>query len=129
MSALRLLATGIAIAAVGAACAPKPLLQYDLDGPPQQLAVLGTPAPQDERARFRQIFCALYDAEPRDPEDDFGCDDVLHRIGGEPALAAAPLPPHDTRLRVLIITSALGECVANIATTFDQRVERLEPLG
>jgi hypothetical protein len=105
------------------------MLEYDSDGPPQQLAVLGTPASEDERARFRQIFCALYDAETREREDGAPCGDVLHRLGGEPAPTPAPLPPHDMRLRVLIITSALGECIADVATPFDQGVERLEPLG
>jgi hypothetical protein len=120
---------GVAVAAVAEGCAPSSLLEYDLRGPPQQLAVLGTPVPDDARPRFRQILCALYEAEPRNPEDAFACDDLLHRFGDESALTPALLPPHDTRLRVLIITSALGECVADIATPFDQGVERLEPLG
>lgn len=129
MNAARLFAAGFAIAAVGAGCAPSQRVGYDLDIPPQQLAVLGTPGPDDERARFREIFCALYAAEPRNAEDDVTCDDVLHRLGGEPAPTPAPLPPQDTRLRFLIITGALGDCVADIATPFDQGVERLEPLG
>jgi hypothetical protein len=129
VKALQVVALGLALAMVGGGCARTRLLEYDLEVPPQQLAVLGTPAPEDERARFRQIFCALYQAEPRDAQDAFMCDDVLHRLGAEPTPRPRPLPPHDTRLRILIITSALGECVAGIATPFDQGVERLEPLG
>lgn len=126
---MRLLGAGISIAIAGVGCAPQPMLEYDLHTRPQQLAVLGTPAPDDARARFREIFCSLYDAEPQRSEDDFTCGDVLHQLGGEPTPAPAPLPPHDTSLRFLIVTSALGECVADVATPFDQGVERLEPLG
>jgi hypothetical protein len=129
MNAMRLLAAGIAIAAAGVGCAQKAMLEYDVRTRPQQLAVLGTPAPDDARARFREIFCALYAAEPRQPEDEFACGDALHTLGGESAPTPAPLPPHDTRLRILIVTSALGECIADVATPFDQGVERLEPLG
>jgi len=132
MSRLRRVSVGVALAGVvaaGAGCVSKGLIEYDVDGPPQQLAVLGTAAPADARARFRQIFCALYDREPKSPDDDFPCSGVLHRLGGEAAPAPAPLPPRDTRLRVLIVTSALGECVADIATPFDQGIERLAPLG
>jgi hypothetical protein len=122
---------GIAIAASAIGCAPKRLLDYDRTVPAQQLAVLGSPPTSDARPRFREIFCALFEAEPREPGDDASCDDLLHRLGDEPAPTAspAPLPPHDTRLRFLIITSALGECVQNIATPFDQGIERLGPIG
>lgn len=126
---MRLLVAGIAVAIAAVGCVPKPMLEYDLHTRPQQLAVLGTPAPDDARARFREIFCSLYDVEPQHSEDDFTCGDVLHQLGGEPAPTHKPLPPHDTSLRFLIVTSALGECVADIATPFDQGVERLEPLG
>lgn len=131
MSVLRLLAAEIALATIAIGCAPRHLLDYDLEGPAQQLAVLGTPAPDDERARFREIFCTLFDAEPRSAEDDITCDDLLHRLADEPAPppAPTPLPPLDTRLRLLIISSALGDCVQDIATPFDQGVERLQPLG
>jgi pimeloyl-ACP methyl ester carboxylesterase len=128
VSALRLVTSAIAVAALGAGCASQPRVDYAAT-PPQQLAVLGTPAPEDGRARFRQIFCALYDAEPTARQDELPCDGVLHRLAGERTLAPAPPPPRDERLRVLIVTSALGECIADVATPFDQGAERLEPLG
>jgi len=73
----------------------------------------------------------LFDAEPDDSEESGSCADMLHRLGDEPMpeTPPEPLPPHDTSLRFLIITSALGECVQDIATPFDQGIVRLEPLG
>jgi hypothetical protein len=132
MMSLRVIAVGVAIAAIATVevgCASKHFPESNLEIPAQQLAVLGTPAPHDGRARFREVFCALWDAEPRDPGDDVTCEELLHRLGDEPGPEGKPLPPHDTRLRVLIVTGAMGECVQDIGTPFDQAIERLAPLG
>ena len=65
------------IAFVLAACSSAPLSPYTVDTRP--LASV-----KDERARFREILCAVLKARGRDLPDYRPCQDALTRVGNEP---------------------------------------------
>ena len=51
------------------ACAAKPLMSYSADTPPLVLVPAPYAGIQDQRARFREIFCAVLEARARDIPD------------------------------------------------------------
>ena len=66
-------------------CATKPLVPYAADTPPLVLAPAAQAGVQDERARFREIYCAVLEAHGRALPDYRPCDEGLARVGTEPA--------------------------------------------
>lgn len=107
------------------------LLPYGLDVPAQTMRAVGTPDPVDGRRRFREIFCTLLARENGFEKGPLGCEKQLHRLVDEAPVVdpPAPLPPHDTRFRVLIVPGLFGECLADIVTPFAVASARLQRLG
>ncbi|WP_224369395.1 alpha/beta hydrolase [Hyalangium versicolor] len=121
---LRALLASLALAL--AACA-SPLLHYQAsDIPPLQLAVVGQPPVQDGRARFRTLFCGLA-AHEQTPGVD--CGKLLVSLAAEPREEdPAPLPPHDPRMRILLVPGGVAECFED-AELFPEAIPRLRALG
>ena len=74
----------VACLALGA-CATKPLMPHSADTPPLILAPASQAGVQDKRARFREIYCAVLEANGRALPDYRPCDEALARVGIEPA--------------------------------------------
>jgi hypothetical protein len=70
----------------------------------------------DERARFRQHFCAEFDARRR-PDDASACDDWLHRLADEMETTPASRPGRK-HLQALFVTGAFSECFGDSARPF-----------
>jgi hypothetical protein len=109
----------VAACLVLAACAA-PLVPYSTDTPPLVLVPAVQASVIDERARFREIYCAVLEARPGLP-DYRHCEDALTRVGEEPAGTGQPVDLSPSRRRlVAAIVLGLG---------FDCIEEWLEPTG
>jgi hypothetical protein len=91
--AVALLAKAAAMAACVAlgACATSPLMPYSTDTPPLVLAPASEAGVQDQRARFREIYCAVLEAGGRGLPDYRPCEDALTQVGTEPASTGKPI--------------------------------------
>ena len=69
----------------------------------------------DDRARFRQIFCALDAAHGAQFPSHRSCDTALQRLGGEGAPASRPVslePPRGPKhFHIVIVPGMFGDCV------------------
>ena len=73
----------LALLLVLAGCTSPPLLPFDTQGPPLVLVPAVQAGVVDQRARFREIFCAVLEARKDQIEDYRPCDDALTRLDGE----------------------------------------------
>lgn len=73
----------IAVILLVCGCATKPLMPYTTDTPPLLLAPAIQSGKQDQRGRFREVFCAVLEARKGLP-DHRSCDEALTRVGKEP---------------------------------------------
>jgi hypothetical protein len=102
-----------------AACVA-PLVPYSTDTPPLVLAPAAQAGVIDERARFREIYCAVLEAR-RGLPDYRRCEEALTRVGEEPAGTGQPVDLAPSRRRlVAAVVLGLG---------FDCIEEWLEPTG
>ncbi|MGB5405760.1 MAG: hypothetical protein WBN43_03100 [Thiogranum sp.] len=83
-----------------AACTPSPLIKYSTETPPLMLAPASAVGVTDQRARFREIFCAATDAHGEQFEDHRPCDEALVRLGGEPQPTGRPVDLGRARSRL-----------------------------
>jgi predicted small lipoprotein YifL len=103
--------TAVAAALALTGCGSKPLVPYSVDTPPLVLVSAAQAGVQDQRARFREIYCAVLDAR-RDAPDHRPCEDALNRIGSEPAGTGRPvdLGPSKRRLVGALVAGIGYEC-------------------
>jgi dienelactone hydrolase len=73
------------------ACAAGPLVPFSTDTPPLVLAPAHLAGVHDKRARFREIYCAVLEANGRTLPDYRPCDDALARVGHEPSGTGKPV--------------------------------------
>jgi hypothetical protein len=65
-------------------CLQEPLLEYDLKTPSTALLPIKYSRIIDERARFREIFCAIQQDHGFNLPDDRPCEDALYTLADEP---------------------------------------------
>jgi hypothetical protein len=108
-------ATSIAVFCVLlSACAGKPLQPFSVDTNPLILVPAAAAGVVDERARFREIFCAVL-AEHGPALPDFrSCDEALTRLGAEAAGTGAPvyLGPSKRNLVAMVVPGIGFDCFA-----------------
>lgn len=88
---LRRAVLGLSLGPLLQACTPAPLLPYSTTGPPLALVPAADAGVNDQRARFREIFCAVLEARRTELPDYRPCEDALNRVGTEPAAPAEPV--------------------------------------
>ena len=90
-----------------------PLMPYSADTPPLVLAPTSLAGVQDQRARFREIYCAVLQARGPELPDYRPCEDALTRVGAEPAGTGKPvdLGPSRRRLVAVAIPGVGYECL------------------
>lgn len=100
----------MALALVG--CASQPLHPYSVDTPPLIVVPAAQAGVQDQRTRFREIFCAVLEARKSELPDYRPCDEALTRVGVEPAVAAAPvdLAPSRRGLKAVLVAGFGYDC-------------------
>ncbi|MEJ5358993.1 MAG: hypothetical protein WHT06_09980 [Desulfobacterales bacterium] len=129
MPPFRLIAAGLLVlCAAGCLHPPAP---FETGAPAWRAAPLFAAPPVDGRARFREILCRLADARLAAGEARRVCSDLLWRLADEapsPAPPASP-PPHDPRLRLLIVPGAFTECFPGFGRPFEDAAPSLAARG
>ncbi len=94
------------------ACASKPLVPFSTDTPPLVLMPATQAGIGDQRARFREIYCAVLAARGSSVPDSRPCEDALTRVGAEPAGAGRPvdLGPSRRRLVAAVVPGIGYDC-------------------
>jgi hypothetical protein len=107
------------------------MLKYDRATPPTVLVPITYAGISDERARFREIFCAIQQDHGSLFPDDRPCDQALHRLSGEPVPEGKPVYLGKARLpmRLVIIPGLWEECVADFIQPFSDARPHLDSLG
>jgi hypothetical protein len=111
-------------------CGPA-LIPFDEHVPAQVLSYIGAPPIADARARFRAIFCELFNRHRQHLGLTGGCDDCLWRLIDEPRTPAAHpnLPEYDPDLQILIVPGAFSDCFGEIGNPYGEAAERLRQMG
>ena len=104
-------------AAIGlalAGCSAPPLAPFSLDTPPLVLVPATQAGLEDQRGRFREIFCAVLQARAAEVPDHRDCSDALTRLGTEPAGTGRPVPlgPSSRRLVAGLVPGIGYDCFA-----------------
>jgi dienelactone hydrolase len=96
-----------------AGCAAPPLMPYSADTPPLVLLPAGQAGIQDQRGRFREIFCAVLEARKADLQDHRSCDDALTRVGADPPGSGRPVPlaPSSRKLVAAMVAGFGWDCI------------------
>lgn len=90
----------------------------------------GTFVVEDQRARFRQIFCQLAHTDGVIALGDKRCRAALWQLADESAPATAELLPEmRTDLRLVIVTGAFADCYGENAIPFRGGIQRLKKRG
>jgi hypothetical protein len=108
----RTLFESLALVLALSACAAKPLIPFSTDTPPLVLVPASQAGVHDQRARFREIYCAVLEAHGHELPDYRPCNDALTRLGAETAGTGQPVDLGLSRQRlVAAIVAGVGyEC-------------------
>jgi hypothetical protein len=107
------------------------MLKYDLNTTASTLVPIGYAGITDQRARFREIFCAIQQDHGWRLPDDRPCDQALQRLSDEPAPDGQPVYLGNARLpmRLVIIPGLMEECVSDFILPFSDARPHIEILG
>lgn len=87
----------------------------------------------DDRARFREIFCALDADHGSQFPARRSCENALQRLGGEGALSARPVParPGDRGelLHIVIVPGMFGQCLKRWALPLEDAATYMRKQG
>ena len=122
----------VTLVAVGlASCSSKPLVTYTTDTPPLVLVPTSYAGVEDERARFREIFCTVLELRAGDLPDYRPCEEALTRLGAEPAGSGAPVDtgPSRTGLMVGVVPGVGWECLEGWLNYDELASEHIGKLG
>ena len=91
----------------------KPLLPYSLETPPLTLMPASLANMEDERGRFREIYCAVQKDHGAAVPYDRPCEEVILRLAGKPEPTRNPvsLGPSKPKLRVLVVPGLFNDCI------------------
>jgi dienelactone hydrolase len=118
-------------ALVIAGCASKPLVPYTADTTPLMLVPAIQSMEQDERGRFREIFCEVLETRKDSIPDYRSCDEAITRVAREPRGAgrAVTLGPAHRRLKILFVPGVGWDCFAKWLAIEDTIPEHLRQFG
>ena len=113
MQQLKNLIIGVLLAGALVACSSKPLVPYSTQTPPLALVPVAAAGVDDERGRFREIFCTVLEERGEQLPDYRPCARALTRLGVEPAGTGAPvyLGPSRQALLVGVVPGVGWECI------------------
>jgi pimeloyl-ACP methyl ester carboxylesterase len=107
--------TLLAAAAVFAVsgCSSPPLNPWTADSPPLALVPVADADVDDQRGRFREIFCAVLESRSEEWPDYRPCDEALTRVADEPPGSGAPvdMAAGHRKLLGLIVPGVGWECI------------------
>jgi len=113
--AARNAAAGLMLSAALIACSSAPLSPYTTATPPLVLVAAQQAGVRDDRARFREIYCAVLEARGQTLPDYRPCEQALTRVGEEPAASGRPVDLGPSRRHLIVgFVPGLGwECFAD----------------
>lgn len=116
---------------LAAGCANKPLLPYTTDTTPVMLVPAIQHKQQDERGRFREIFCAVLEAGKDSLPDHLPCQQALARVGQEPAGRGGnmQLGPAQRRLQLVFVPGLAWDCISDWLGEQDSVPAHLRQIG
>lgn len=95
------------------ACSSKPLNPWTTDAPPLALVPVADAGVDDQRGRFREIYCEVLESRGEDWPDYRPCEQALTRVAGEPAGSGEPvdLGVSEEKYLALIVPGVGWECI------------------
>ena len=95
------------------ACASKPLNPWTTNSPPLALVPVADAGVDDQRGRFREIYCEVLESRGEEWPDYRPCDEALTRVADEPAGSGEPvdLGVSEQNLLALIVPGVGWECI------------------
>ena len=132
---MRAISTGRLLAAAAclalAACSAAPMQPWTLEGPPLALLPAPLAGVTDQRARFREIYCAVLEAHGRDLPDYRPCEEALSRVGAElpPTGKPVDLGPSRRRLVVGFVPGLGWECMSDWLRVSGSAAKNLTAFG
>lgn len=131
MRSLSIGLTSAMFSLLSAGCTPSPMLKYDIQTLPSTLVPISYAGISDERARFRDIFCAIQQDRGALFPDDRPCDQALHRLNNEPGATSKPVHMGNPRLpvRLVIVPGLMAECVSGFIKPFSDARPHVEACG
>ncbi|MCJ7814611.1 MAG: hypothetical protein MUP31_01035 [Xanthomonadales bacterium] len=105
----------LALLLILTACAGKPLNPWTTDAPPYVLVPVADAGVDDQRGRFREIFCEVLESRGADWPDYMPCDKALTLVADEPPGTGEPvnMGPSSNKLLALLVPGVGWECVTN----------------
>jgi pimeloyl-ACP methyl ester carboxylesterase len=96
------------------ACASKPMQPFSTDTAALVLVPLAQAGVNDQRGRFREMYCAVLQARAGEVPDHLSCDDALTRLGTESLPTGKPvaLGTSQRRLIAAVVPGVGYDCVA-----------------
>jgi hypothetical protein len=127
----RVVIATMATCALLGACATKPLVPYSTDTPPLVLVPASQAGVQDQRGRFREIYCAVLKARGPGLPDYRPCEDALTRVGTEPPGTGKPvdLGPSQRHLIAAVVPGIGYDCFKPWLSPPDTVVTHLRQFG
>lgn len=94
------------------ACTPAPLIAYSTDTPPLVLVPASQAGVQDQRGRFREIFCSILETRASVLPDSRPCEEALTRVGSEPGSTGKSVDLGQSKRRLIgAVVAGVGyEC-------------------
>jgi hypothetical protein len=84
-------------------CRSSPLIPFSADTPPLALLPAMQTGITDQRARFREIYCAVLEAGGSAIPDARPCEDALSRVGTEPPASGKPVELGMSKRRLIAV--------------------------
>lgn len=125
------LVTAVGVALLTVACASKPLNPWTADSPPLALVPVADANIDDQRGRFRQIFCEVLETQGEDWPDYRPCDQALTRVGIEPPGREDPVNLGNSKknLLALVVPGVGWECISEWLARKPETQELLQSFG
>ena len=95
------------------ACVSKPLNPWTTDSPPLALVPVADAGVDDQRGRFREIYCEVLETRREAWQDYRPCEEALTRVANEPAGSGEPvdLGISERKVLALIVPGVGWECI------------------
>lgn len=96
-------------------CSSTPLNPWTADSPPQALVPVADAGIDDQRGRFREVFCEVLESRGEEWPDYRPCDEALMRVGQEPEGTgqAVNLGKSKKNILMLVVPGVGWECIEN----------------
>src|SRR5512145_225500 len=122
---------GLLAAAFSAGCFRNPLQAFDLNTPPAMLVPTSLAGVNDQRGRFREVYCALRLDHGAALPEDRPCEQALVRLGDEPRPTGRPVAfgPRQRPIRIAVVPGLFGECIIDTVSPFSDALSHLETHG